>query len=152
MSFLRRIFGNKGAVKSKRSDRRQARDDHSNTHGRGSGRDDRGADDGWLLEEQARRRRSAADRPMPTTGREANHPRQARASSMTTGQPPNGLSITPDFQRALDHLRAGNHLFLTGKAGTGKSTLIRHFSETSHRRIIKVAPTGIAALTSGFHD
>lgn len=146
MSFLRRIFGNKGAVKSKKSDRRQARDDHSNTHVHESGRDDRGADGGRLLEEQAKRRRSAADRPMPTTAREANHPQQAHASSMTTVQPPNGLSITPDFQRALDRLRAGSHLFLTGKAGTGKSTLIRHFSETSHRRIIKVAPTGIAAL------
>ena len=57
-----------------------------------------------------------------------------------------GLTITPDFQAALDHLHAGHHLFLTGKAGTGKSTLIRHYLETTERRTITVAPTGIAAL------
>src|SRR5690606_34139549 len=40
----------------------------------------------------------------------------------------------------------GDHLFLTGRAGTGKSTLIRHFLETTERSAITVAPTGIAAL------
>ena len=40
----------------------------------------------------------------------------------------------------------GTTLFLTGKAGTGKSTLIRHYLESTARRTITVAPTGIAAL------
>src|SRR5699024_10534264 len=57
-----------------------------------------------------------------------------------------GLTITEEFQAALDHLHAGHHLFLTGKAGTGKSTLIRHYLETTARRTLTVAPTGIAAL------
>ncbi|MEE1651422.1 AAA family ATPase [Brachybacterium sp. J144] len=56
------------------------------------------------------------------------------------------LTVTPEFQAALDHLRAGDHLFLTGKAGTGKSTLIRHYLEQTDRSTITVAPTGIAAL------
>ncbi len=56
------------------------------------------------------------------------------------------LTITEDFQAALDHLHAGHHLFLTGKAGTGKSTLIRHYLEHTQRSTITVAPTGIAAL------
>jgi len=56
------------------------------------------------------------------------------------------LTITEDFRAALDHLHAGDHLFLTGKAGTGKSTLIRHYLEHTERSTITVAPTGIAAL------
>ncbi|ATG50159.1 AAA family ATPase [Brachybacterium vulturis] len=56
------------------------------------------------------------------------------------------LTLTDEFQAALDHLHAGDHLFLTGRAGTGKSTLIRHFLETTERSAITVAPTGIAAL------
>jgi ATP-dependent DNA helicase PIF1 len=37
-------------------------------------------------------------------------------------------------------------LFLTGKAGTGKSTLIRRFIAETDRNVVIVAPTGIAAL------
>lgn len=59
------------------------------------------------------------------------------------------LILTEEFQRALDLLRGGSHLFVTGRAGTGKSTLVRHFLETTSRRTITVAPTGIAALNVG---
>jgi ATP-dependent exoDNAse (exonuclease V) alpha subunit len=37
-------------------------------------------------------------------------------------------------------------LFITGRAGTGKSTLLRHFRSISDQKIAVVAPTGIAAL------
>lgn len=58
-----------------------------------------------------------------------------------------GFVLTEEFERALEILRAGGNLFLTGKAGTGKSTLIRHFiSEAGDRRVLVAAPTGIAAL------
>lgn len=40
------------------------------------------------------------------------------------------------------------HIFLTGKAGTGKTTLLREIIETTHKRTIVVAPTGIAALNA----
>ncbi|MGJ9412664.1 AAA family ATPase [Aeromicrobium sp. CF4.19] len=56
------------------------------------------------------------------------------------------IQITEEFGRALDVLDAGQHLFLTGKAGTGKSTLIRHFMASTERRVVVAAPTGIAAL------
>jgi hypothetical protein len=56
------------------------------------------------------------------------------------------LTITPEIERALELLESGSHLFLTGKAGTGKSTLVRHFLETTERRVVVAAPTGIAAL------
>lgn len=40
-------------------------------------------------------------------------------------------------------------LFLTGKAGTGKTTFLRHIVETTHKRRVVVAPTGVAAINAG---
>ena len=40
------------------------------------------------------------------------------------------------------------HVFLTGKAGTGKTTFLRHLSESTHKRHVILAPTGIAALNA----
>lgn len=39
-------------------------------------------------------------------------------------------------------------IFLTGKAGTGKTTLLRKIKETTHKNVAIVAPTGIAALNA----
>jgi len=41
------------------------------------------------------------------------------------------------------------HVFLTGKAGTGKTTLLRRVVAGTHKRCVIVAPTGIAALNAG---
>ncbi|MBB5832495.1 exonuclease domain-containing protein [Brachybacterium aquaticum] len=68
------------------------------------------------------------------------------AATPPSAAPTRPLTITDEFAAALDHLHAGHHLFLTGKAGTGKSTLIRHYLESTERTTITVAPTGIAAL------
>jgi ATP-dependent DNA helicase PIF1 len=38
------------------------------------------------------------------------------------------------------------HLFITGRAGAGKSVLLRHFREQTKKRVVIAAPTGIAAL------
>ncbi|UXA14550.1 AAA family ATPase [Mycobacterium sp. SMC-8] len=57
-----------------------------------------------------------------------------------------GLVLTDEFRHALARLSDGEHLFLTGKAGTGKSTLIRRFLAATDRTTVVVAPTGIAAL------
>jgi hypothetical protein len=43
----------------------------------------------------------------------------------------------------------GSHIFLTGKAGTGKTTFLRSLGERTHKRFVIVAPTGIAALNAG---
>lgn len=40
-------------------------------------------------------------------------------------------------------------IFLTGKAGTGKTTLLHHIIQTTHKNTVVVAPTGIAALNAG---
>ncbi|MGA5464433.1 AAA family ATPase [Mycobacterium sp. NPDC050041] len=57
-----------------------------------------------------------------------------------------GIVLTDEFRRALDLLAGGRHVFLTGKAGTGKSTLIRLCTADTDRSVVVVAPTGIAAL------
>lgn len=41
------------------------------------------------------------------------------------------------------------NIFLTGKAGTGKTTFLRHLQQTSRKRMIVVAPTGVAAINAG---
>ena len=40
-------------------------------------------------------------------------------------------------------------IFLTGKAGTGKTTLLKEIISTTHKNVVVVAPTGIAALNAG---
>ncbi len=57
------------------------------------------------------------------------------------------LAITDEFQRCLAEVNDGANLFITGKAGTGKSTLLRLIGEKNKRKeIAVVAPTGVAAL------
>lgn len=57
------------------------------------------------------------------------------------------LEITTEFKMALEHMRDGDgHLFITGKAGTGKSTLLELFRANSQEEPIILAPTGVAAL------
>lgn len=49
-------------------------------------------------------------------------------------------------ERALELMEHGNdHVFITGQAGTGKSTLLEHFRKTTEKDIVVLAPTGVAA-------
>ncbi len=43
----------------------------------------------------------------------------------------------------------GTNLFLTGKAGTGKTTFLKFLRENSPKRMVVVAPTGVAAINAG---
>ena len=45
--------------------------------------------------------------------------------------------------------RTGVNVFLTGKAGTGKTTFLRRLKERSPKRMVVVAPTGVAAINAG---
>lgn len=58
----------------------------------------------------------------------------------------NEIVLTDEFRAALSLLEQGESIFLTGKAGTGKSTLIREFLSRTSRNAVVAAPTGIAAL------
>ncbi|MDR3250132.1 MAG: AAA family ATPase [Tannerella sp.] len=42
----------------------------------------------------------------------------------------------------------GQNIFLTGKAGTGKTTFLHHLRETAPKRMVVVAPTGVAAINA----
>jgi hypothetical protein len=41
------------------------------------------------------------------------------------------------------------HVFLTGKAGTGKTTFLRYITEHTHKQAVIAAPTGVAAINAG---
>jgi ATP-dependent exoDNAse (exonuclease V) alpha subunit len=57
------------------------------------------------------------------------------------------LDLNPQFQRALDLMENTDQaLFITGKAGTGKSTLLSHWRGLTKKQIAVLAPTGVAAL------
>jgi ATP-dependent DNA helicase PIF1 len=57
------------------------------------------------------------------------------------------IEINEQFQQALDLMEnTDHHLFITGKAGTGKSTLLDHFRKITRKRVAILAPTGVAAL------
>ncbi len=49
--------------------------------------------------------------------------------------------------RVINH--TGKHLFLTGRAGTGKTTFLRHIVRTTPKKTVVVAPTGVAAINAG---
>ena len=44
--------------------------------------------------------------------------------------------------------KTGTSLFLTGKAGTGKTTFLHSLRDTSMKRMVVLAPTGVAAITA----
>ncbi len=58
---------------------------------------------------------------------------------------------TPDFKKFATRFlnTTASHVFLTGKAGTGKTTFLKSLAEHTHKNFIVVAPTGIAALNAG---
>ncbi len=57
------------------------------------------------------------------------------------------IQLNSDFKAALDLLEKSNtNVFVTGRAGTGKSTLLQLFRNTTRKKCVVLAPTGIAAL------
>jgi hypothetical protein len=60
---------------------------------------------------------------------------------------PAHIEINDKFRQALDLMEKTNrHVFITGRAGTGKSTLLEYFRDTTKKQIAVLAPTGVAAL------
>src|SRR6187402_2363238 len=56
----------------------------------------------------------------------------------------------PDFQLAARFVnQTGRSVFLTGKAGTGKTTFLQHIRENTFKKLAVVAPTGVAAINAG---
>ena len=60
------------------------------------------------------------------------------------------INDNPELTLARQFVEStGTHLFLTGKAGTGKTTFLRWLKENSPKRMVVLAPTGIAAVNVG---
>ena len=54
------------------------------------------------------------------------------------------------FELAERYVKAtGRSVFLTGKAGTGKTTFLKYITRTTNKRFVVLAPTGVAAINAG---
>ncbi|MHB1391090.1 MAG: ATP-dependent DNA helicase [Thermoleophilia bacterium] len=57
------------------------------------------------------------------------------------------LDLNPQFRRALEMMEGSDdNILITGRAGTGKSTLLEHFRSVTDKQIAVLAPTGVAAV------
>jgi ATP-dependent DNA helicase PIF1 len=57
------------------------------------------------------------------------------------------IDKTPEFLRAFEMFEhSSRNIFLTGRAGTGKSTLLQYFRSSTRKNVAVVAPTGVAAV------
>lgn len=57
------------------------------------------------------------------------------------------IEITPDYQAVIRAIDANDpFIFISGKAGTGKTTLIGYLKDKVSGNVVVVAPTGVAAL------
>ena len=66
---------------------------------------------------------------------------------MTAFQPD---TANREFRQALELIKyTRQSLFLTGKAGTGKSTFLRYICDNVKKKHVVLAPTGIAAINAG---
>ena len=62
----------------------------------------------------------------------------------------NRPALAPEQQAVFDAIETTReHIFVTGRAGTGKSTLLNHLSWNTSKQIVICAPTGVAALNVG---
>ncbi|MBT3385162.1 MAG: AAA family ATPase [Prolixibacteraceae bacterium] len=60
------------------------------------------------------------------------------------------MQTNKQLNLAFDFVQfTGQNIFLTGKAGTGKTTFLKSLKEKSPKRMIVVAPTGVAAINAG---
>lgn len=60
------------------------------------------------------------------------------------------FQTSPQLELAFNFLQYTNqNIFLTGKAGTGKTTFLKNLKKQSPKRMVVVAPTGVAAINAG---
>lgn len=68
---------------------------------------------------------------------------------MMAGEPEAAAIVNRELELARRIVeQTGANLFLTGKAGTGKTTFLRRLRESSRKRMVVLAPTGVAAINA----
>jgi ATP-dependent exoDNAse (exonuclease V) alpha subunit len=69
---------------------------------------------------------------------------------MTKLSQPIEIDLNPEFKRALELMeKTDKNIFITGRAGTGKSTLLNYFYSHTKKNVVLLAPTGVAAVNIG---
>jgi ATP-dependent exoDNAse (exonuclease V) alpha subunit len=62
---------------------------------------------------------------------------------------PDDFELSPEFKSGFDAIeRTDKNLYITGEAGTGKTTLLKYFRQNTKKKFVVLAPTGIAAINS----
>lgn len=60
------------------------------------------------------------------------------------------IEMNAQFELAVDFVNTTNeHIYLTGKAGAGKTTFLKYIKENCHKKLMIAAPTGVAAMNAG---
>ena len=79
--------------------------------------------------------------------KQATHARPTPPRVVPRIDPLDGIEITDEYKTVIKLLESGFPIvFVSGKAGTGKSTLIHYIRHTFKKNVVVVAPTGVAAL------
>jgi ATP-dependent DNA helicase PIF1 len=77
-------------------------------------------------------------------------PQDRQVQQKSQVQQLNQAKLKDDFKEVFELLEnTNNHYFITGKAGTGKTTLLNFFRANTKKNIVVLAPTGIAAVSIG---
>jgi len=69
------------------------------------------------------------------------------AFNFLTSQKMTEISLFDMAREFVDE--TSQHVFLTGKAGTGKTTFLKNIVRTTHKHVVVAAPTGVAAINAG---
>ena len=76
-------------------------------------------------------------------------PPQRQAPQLKSNLPENFI-LTEEFADTFELLEnSDKNIYITGKAGTGKSTLLTYFRQKTKKNVVVLAPTGVAALNVG---
>ncbi len=77
----------------------------------------------------------------------SNFAKESKSQPLSKFELGKDIKITKEFKNAFDAFENTNdNIFLTGRAGTGKSTLLKYFRTKTKKKFVVLAPTGVAAL------
>ena len=69
---------------------------------------------------------------------------ECKTDIITPASPPDPVKAAEEIVNST-----GINLFLTGKAGTGKTTFLHNLANSTSKRFVVLAPTGVAAINAG---